>query len=123
MVEFALVIPIFFVFVLGLVEFGRGLMVSSLISNATRVGCRTGILSGSTNDQVTSAIDSLLHGQGIAGYTTTITVNGKAVNVSTAQSADTVTVQISIPITSASWLPSLSFLSGSLSAQFSMPHE
>jgi Flp pilus assembly protein TadG len=130
LLEFAIVVPIFFVFVLALVEFGRGLMTSSLVSNGARVGCRTGVMPGKQNTDVTAAVDNLMQGQGISGYTTAIQVNGqsldvngKPVDVSKAQSGDTITVQVSVPIASVSWVPSLSFLAGNLNGQFSMPHE
>jgi len=123
LVEFAVVVPFFFLFVLALVEFGRGLMVSSLVSNGARTGCRTGILPGNQNTDVTAAVDNLMQGQGISGYTTAVLVNGQSVDVSKAQSGDTITVQVSVPIASVSWVPSLSFLAGNLSGQFSMPHE
>src|SRR5579884_3784762 len=41
-VEFALVAPVFFMFILGLIELGRGMMVQSLLENAARAGVRTG---------------------------------------------------------------------------------
>jgi Flp pilus assembly protein TadG len=123
LVEFAIVIPIFFLFVLGLVEFGRGMMASSVISNSARIGCRMGILPGKQNTDVTGAIDTFLQGQGMTGYTTAITVNGNSVDVKTAQNGDTITVQVSVPMANASWLPNLSFLSGNHNGQFSMPHE
>ena len=123
LVEFAVVVPIFITFVFGITEIGRGMMVTSLMSNAARVGCRTGIITGNTDTQVNSAIDTLLSAQGISGYTTTIKVNGSVANSSTAVTNDTVQVTVSIPATSASWLPNLSFLSNNLSGQYSLPHE
>lgn len=123
LVEFAVVIPVFFVFVFGLIEVGRSLMVGSLITNASRVGCRTGTLPGKTDTDVAAAVDGLLSGQGITGYTTTIKVNGSAANVSTAQSTDTITVIVSVPVANTSWLPSLLYVKGSITGQFSMPHE
>ena len=124
LVEFALVLPVFFLFVFGLIEFGRGLMVSSLIANSARSGCRAGILPGKQNSDVNTAVDGQLQAQGISGYTTTIQVNGNAaVDVSAAQTADIITVQVSVPVATASWLPNLSFLSGSITGQYSMPHE
>ncbi len=124
LVEFALVAPIFFVFVLALVEFGRGMMSSSIISSSARAGTRIGILPGKQNSDVTAAIDSFLQGQGMAGYTTTIQVNGSSgTDVSSAQSGDIITVQVVVPVANVSWLPKLSFLSGSITGQYSLPHE
>ena len=39
-VEFAVVAPVFFLFVLGFIELGRGYMVQHLMTNAARQGCR-----------------------------------------------------------------------------------
>jgi Flp pilus assembly protein TadG len=123
-VEFAMVIPFFFLFVFGLIEIGRGMMVSSLVTNAARAGCRTGIVPGRSNTDVTNAVNGLLQAQGVSDYTTTITVNGSnSTNVNAAQSGDTIIVTVTVPIVKASWLPSLSFLSGNITGRFSMPHE
>lgn len=123
MVEFAVVIPVFFVFIFGLIEVGRGMMVGSLVTNAARVGCRTGTLPGKTNSDVTSTISTMLADQGITGHTTTITVNGAATNVSAASSQDTIKVTVSVPASQVSWLPSMLYVNGTISGQFSLPHE
>jgi hypothetical protein len=94
------------------------------VTNAARTGCRVGIVPGKTNSDVIAAVDSLLSAQGITGHTTTITVNGSTgTNVSAGQTGDTVIVSVSVPIAQASWLPSLSFLKGNITGQFSIPHE
>lgn len=124
LVEFALVIPVFFLFVFGLIEIGRGMMVGSLVTNAARTGCRIGIVPGKTTSDVTAAVDGILQRQGISGYTTTVEVNGeKAKDVSAASSADTIRVTVSVPWANTSWLPGLSFIAGNVTGRFSMPHE
>ena len=40
-VEFAIVAPLFFLLVLGCIEFGRALMVQQMLTNASRVGHET----------------------------------------------------------------------------------
>ena len=42
LVEMALVLPIFFGVVLGIVEFGRAMMVSQMVTNAAREATSTG---------------------------------------------------------------------------------
>ena len=124
MVEFAVVIPVFFLFIFALVEIGRGMMVTSLISNAARAGCRTGTLPGKTNSDVTASVDGLLSGQGVSGYTTTIKVNGSSsTNVSAAQSQDTINVVVTVSTANTSWLPSVLYVNGTITGQFSLPHE
>ena len=61
MVELALVLPIFFAVVLGVVEFGRAMMVSQMVNNAAREGTRMAIIDGSTNSDVDQWIRSFLY--------------------------------------------------------------
>jgi Flp pilus assembly protein TadG len=123
-VEFALVFPVFVLFVFGLVEIGRGMMVSTLMSNAARAGCRSGVVVGASTSTVDNRVDGLLKAQGINGYTTTVQVNGNAAtDVSAAQPKDTVTVMVSVPVSNVSWLPGASYVFGNITGRFSMPHE
>ena len=66
-VEFALVLPLFLAIVLGIVEFGRAMMVGQLVTNAAREGARLAVLNGATNDQVEAAVlDNLQRTLGIS---------------------------------------------------------
>jgi len=56
-IEFALVTPVFFTVILGIVEYGR-MMVEQILVNAVNVGARAAILPGETDDQVTSTVDN-----------------------------------------------------------------
>lgn len=47
LVEFALIAPIFFVLVLGCIEFGRAVYTIQILNNATREGARYAIVHGS----------------------------------------------------------------------------
>jgi Flp pilus assembly protein TadG len=123
LVEFALVIPIFFLFIFALVEIGRAMMVSSLVVNAARTGCRVGIVPGKSSSDVTAAVDGMLTGQGISGHSTVVQVNGSNGDPSTAQTNDAISVVVTVPASSTSWLPSLTFVKGNITGQFSMPHE
>jgi Flp pilus assembly protein TadG len=123
-VEFAVVAPLLFLTILlPIFEFGRAFMVSELVTNAARSGCRVGVLTGNTNTSVTSAVNSALSNGGITGATTTITVNGNSVDVSTASSGDSIAVTVSIPYSSVSWVHG-QFLSGvNLTGTMTMRHE
>jgi Flp pilus assembly protein TadG len=46
LVEMALVLPVFMMVLLGIVEFGRAMMVSQLLANASREGARLAIVEG-----------------------------------------------------------------------------
>jgi Flp pilus assembly protein TadG len=110
-VEFAVVSPLLFTAVLGIIEFGRAMMVLELLNNAARAGCRTGVLSGSDNSAVSSSVTTALSGSGIS-TTPTVQVNGTTANASTAQTGDTVTVSVSVSADTVSWLPVTHFLTG-----------
>jgi Flp pilus assembly protein TadG len=48
-VEFALVAPVFFLFVFALIEMGRMMMIQQSLTNAAREGCRTAVMANTTN--------------------------------------------------------------------------
>ena len=61
-VEFAFVGPIVFLLFFGVIELGRGLMVVHLLNNAARIGCRTGVIEGTSTTSITNAVKSSLTG-------------------------------------------------------------
>lgn len=58
LVEFALIIPIFLLVVLGLFDLGRAVFYSSTLSNSAREAVRLGIVDQNTADIRQEAIDS-----------------------------------------------------------------
>src|ERR687887_330805 len=60
--EFAIVAPVFFMMVIGFIEFGRALMVQQVLVNASRVGARMASTTGSTTASVQSAVQSYTNG-------------------------------------------------------------
>lgn len=123
LVEFALVLPLFLLFVLALVEIGRGMMVTSLLTNAARSGCRAGVLSSAKNADVESAVSGRIKNMGLASPTVTITVNGAAKDVSAAQARDEIRVTVVVAYADVTWLPFTKWVSGNLVGQFTLPHE
>lgn len=121
-VEFAVVIPVFLFLIFGIAEIGRAYMVTHLLNNAARNGCRTGILSSKANTDITSAVDSALSGK-VSGYTTTVKVNGTVANASTAASGDELTVTVSVSASKVTWLPVAKFLTGSLTGSYALRRE
>jgi Flp pilus assembly protein TadG len=107
-VEFAVVAPIFFLLVFGMIEYGRLVMVQQIITNASREGARIGVLDGSTTQDVTDAVETQLTNATINGATVTVTPNPP----SSAGFGEPVTVSVSIPFTQVSWLPTPMFLGG-----------
>src|SRR4029079_7300001 len=59
-VEFAVVSPVFFLLIFGMIEYGRLVMVQQVLTNASREGARVGVLDGSTQADVTTAVNNYL---------------------------------------------------------------
>jgi Flp pilus assembly protein TadG len=107
-VEFAIVAPLFFLMVFGMIEFGRAIMVQQVLTNASREGARVAVLDSPTPTAtvVRNTVTTYLHNAGISG--TTVTIN--PAEPTTAGYGESVTVNVSVPFTSVSWLPSPMFL-------------
>jgi Flp pilus assembly protein TadG len=108
-VEFAIVAPVFFLLVFGMIEYGRMVMVQQVLTNASREGARYAVIQ-STND--TTAVETK-----VKDYLTAAKINSAASTVTVDwpaggdDSAQPVTVSVSIPFGQVSWLPSPMFLS------------
>lgn len=106
-VEFALVAPIFFMLVLGIIEVGRAMMVQQILVNASRVGARRAAMLFSNQAAVIDAVDDYLDGVSIHGETATITPDP-----SSATAGSELTVTVSVPYSSVTWLPAAKFMAG-----------
>ncbi len=119
-VEFAIVAPVFFLLIFGMIEYGRLVMVQQLLTNAAREGARRGVLDGSTTSEVSTAVTNYLAGASVNGATVTVTPNPP----SSAGFGEPVTVAVSIGFNRVSWLPSPMFLGGrTLTASATMRRE
>jgi Flp pilus assembly protein TadG len=134
MVEMALVLPLFLVLVLGIIEFGRAMMISNLVTNSAREGARMAVLDGSTNADVESAIGSFLRdaiGQGLSldDIDVQITVAAASGNpdpgniVANCGSKDLVTVRVSVPFDKVALLPGDYLAGRQIVGQSAMRHE
>ena len=123
MVEFAIVAPIFFLLIFGMIEFGRVVMVQQLLTNASREGARLGVLNDATSTQVKNKVVSYLSGANIAIATSNVDVV-YASDSSSPGGGESVTVTVSVPFNQVSWLPSPMFLKDkTLSASSGMRRE
>ena len=61
-VETAIVLPVFLIFVLSLVEFGHALMINNVLRSATRAGARLGATEGQSSADVTTYVEQVLGG-------------------------------------------------------------
>jgi Flp pilus assembly protein TadG len=107
-VEFAVVAPVYFLLVLGMIEYGRMVMVQQVITNASREGARQAVLDGATNGKIATIVDDYLASGSIRGATVAVTPNPPA----NAEFGDPVTVTVSVPFSQVSWLPSPMYLGG-----------
>jgi Flp pilus assembly protein TadG len=120
LVEFAFVAPVFLLLVIGMIEFGRAMMVSALFANAAHEGARAGVLDGAQSSDVTNAVNNYLADAKITGATVTVTPNPP----SSATAGQDVTVSVSINYSQVSWVPHPRFLgSATLSATSIMQRE
>ncbi len=100
-VEFAVVAPVLFLLVAGIIEFGRAMMVESILANAAQRSARVGVLNGAQTSDVSSTINSELATGGISGATTVVTPDPP----SKAYTGQDVTVAVSVKFSQVSWLP------------------
>ena len=131
-VELALVLPIFFAVLLGIIEFGRAMMVSQLVTNAAREGARMAILDGSSNAECEQWIKGFLQSAinaGSADVSVTITVTPAPGNpspgneVANASPRDLCTVQVSVPFDRVNYIPGDYLAGKQLTGQSAMRHE
>jgi Flp pilus assembly protein TadG len=122
-VEFAVVAPVFFLLVFGMIEYGRMVMVQQVLTNGTREGARRAVLDGATTSGVKTAVVDYLHSSAIStAAASDVTVSPDP--PSSAASGDPVTVSVSIAFTRVSWLPAPFFLGGkTMQAQAVMRRE
>jgi Flp pilus assembly protein TadG len=112
-VEFAFISPLFFLLVIGMVEFGRAMMVQQALTNAARQGARLATLDSTNNSSnptpaslVTTEVDQTLLAASISGAATTISPSLPAA------AGQDVSVTVSVPYTKVTWVPSPWFLGG-----------
>ena len=132
MVEMALVMPVFVMISLGIIEFGRAMMVSQVVASAAREGARLAVVTGSTNSQVEATVkEFLVAALSIAPNDATIAItvtpaagNPSASNqVANARSRDLCKVAIQVPFNKVNYIAS-SYLAGKmLKGYCAMRHE
>jgi Flp pilus assembly protein TadG len=107
-VEFAVVAPLLFAIVFGLVEFGRALMVEQTLVSAAREGCRVAVLAGTTKQDVIDRTTASLNAAGISSFTITMNPDPP----SSASEGTPVTVTVAVPFNNVTWLPTPIYLGG-----------
>jgi len=97
-IEMAFVLPILILLSMGIIEFGRGMIVEEIITNAAREGARRAVVAGASDAAVYQTVDNYLADAGISGFTRTVTPS-----VTTAAKGSPLTVNVSVPYTSVHW--------------------
>ncbi|MFW6456931.1 MAG: TadE family protein [Planctomycetota bacterium] len=104
-VEFALVLPIFLLLILGAVDFGRAYYRLHLLTNSAREGARTASLPESTESEVHDIVENFLTNAGLSSdFDLTITVtdpdgNERTGGLSDAEEGDRVEVLVAQDLT------------------------
>lgn len=106
--EFALIAPLFFLMIFGMIEFGRMVMVQQVITNGSREGARLAVLDGTTGAAVTSTVNNYLESARVSGANVAVIPT----EPSSAGYGEPVTVTVTIPFSQVSWLPSPMFVGG-----------
>jgi Flp pilus assembly protein TadG len=107
-VEFAVVAPLLFAVVLGLVEFGRAIMVQQTLVSAARESCRVAVLAGTTKQDVINRATSSLNAAGISNFTITMNPDPP----SSASEGTPVTITLQVSFNNVTWLPVPIYLNG-----------
>jgi Flp pilus assembly protein TadG len=132
MVETALVLPIFFMIILGIIEFGRAMMVAQLLTNGAREGARLAIMANATNADVEDAVlDFVEASVGVPRnkVTVTITVTAATGNpdpaniLASATKRDLCSVQVQVPFSDVDYLPGQYLADRNLIGQCAMRRE
>lgn len=123
--EMAVTLPVFLLVLLGIMEFGRAMMVQQLLVNNARIGARKAILSDSTNSEIVQLISNACQATVKATPTVTLSLNGvDGADISAADRGDLCQVKVSIPFSNVSLLPTPAWLSSKvLEGTCIMEHE
>ncbi len=107
-VEFAVVVPLFFLLIFAMFEFGRVIMVQQVLTNAAREGARRAILEDATPGEVETLIENYLARSSVPGASVTVTPNP----LTGLAFSDPVTVTVTVPMDQVGWVASPWFTGG-----------
>lgn len=124
-VEMAFIVPVLALFMLGMFELSRGMMVKQILTAAARKGCRTGVVQAFGNSDIINDATNVMSDNGftssqfnpgtVGAINITVTdPNGDTLSdAMNAPSGSTVSVQVVIPASSVNWV-SYYFLKSSM---------
>lgn len=132
LVEMALVLPVFLAIVMGIIEFGRGMWVGNMVTNAAREGTRIAVLEWSTNPEVRQAITSFLTssvGVDAADVQINIAITPAPANprpvteCSNCETRDLIAVTVTMPFNAVALIPGSYSQGANLTGRSAMRHE
>lgn len=117
-VEMAFALPVLILTTFSGIEFSRVNFIRNSIENAAYEGAREGIIPGATAEECRAAANTMINAIGIAGATVTVSPNPLT------NSAETVTVNISVPLTLANgYVTPRFYLGKSIVTEIQLPRE
>lgn len=130
-VEFAVVAPIFLLLIFGMIDFGRAMMMSQVVQNASREGARLASTDGSTEQGVTDLVkDYLTNSLGVTSSEVTVNItvtagpgNPTPTGLSNCTPGDQCTVQVLVPYNQIAVFKSNYFANANLRGYASMRRE
>jgi Flp pilus assembly protein TadG len=117
--EFAILAPFFVALIVGAFELSRGLWTKEILSDAARRACRTGSQPNASNATIISDVNNILTDNNIDATKATITilVNDQAVDASTAQQNDKISVKVAIPTSATKIVTAVYLTSGTITSE------
>ena len=116
-VEFAICVPILFLFFFASLEFSRVNMIRQTVENAVYEGARRGIVPGATANDCRTSAQGVLNS--ISASNATISVTPSVITKNTSE----VTVAVSVPVNNNSWVIPVFFANRSISSEMTLKRE
>lgn len=106
-VEFAIVAPLLFFLLMGMIEVSRMLMVQQMLTNAAREGARWAVVEGMEVSDVRDVVEEYLVGGGLMDADDDMSMISVSVNPapSVAEAGEPITVTVQAPYEELSWMP------------------
>lgn len=112
LVETAICLPVLLLLVLGILEVGRAVMVSEVLTHAARHGARAGAVSGGTTAAARAAVADALAGAGLRDTVVVVSVAGSEGEAGLARRGEPVSVAVSVRYADVAWVGAPAYLGG-----------
>ncbi|TWU40718.1 TadE/TadG family type IV pilus assembly protein [Novipirellula artificiosorum] len=116
MVEFAIVVPLLFLFFFAAFEFCRASMIRHTADNAVYEAARTGIIPGSTAADAQQTAEAIMSSLGVTNVNVQVTPS--TIDRDTRE----ITVRVNVPLSGNSFVP-INFIHGDITRELTMRRE